>query len=59
MYCRDNCCHDQLPIRQLGAAGGIHLYTVLYCNLGLKHKENNRRIKLRKDNCRTSSIGRV
>eukprot|EP00975_Prorocentrum_lima_P012767 2704331-Prorocentrum_lima.AAC.1 len=27
MHCRDNYSHEQLPVRQLRAAGGIHLYT--------------------------------
>eukprot|EP00975_Prorocentrum_lima_P031111 6532782-Prorocentrum_lima.AAC.1 len=48
MHCMDNFCHDLLPVRQLRETGGIHVCPVLSCNLGLKHNQNNRPIKLRK-----------
>eukprot|EP00975_Prorocentrum_lima_P069303 12925565-Prorocentrum_lima.AAC.1 len=44
VYCRDHYCHAHHLVNQLCANGGI----LLSCNLGLKHHQNNRSIKLKK-----------
>eukprot|EP00975_Prorocentrum_lima_P000425 81345-Prorocentrum_lima.AAC.1 len=59
MYRRDNYCHEQLLVRQLSATGGIHLCTVLPCNLALKHNQNNQPIKVRKKILTTAVLPRL
>eukprot|EP00975_Prorocentrum_lima_P039801 8362755-Prorocentrum_lima.AAC.1 len=44
LYGRDHYCHEHHVVKQLCANGSIHLRTVLSCNIGAKHHQNNRPI---------------
>eukprot|EP00975_Prorocentrum_lima_P000542 106073-Prorocentrum_lima.AAC.1 len=59
IYCLDRYWHDHHLVHQLCAGGGIHLKTVLSCNLGLKHHQNDRPIKLKKGILTTAALPRL
>eukprot|EP00975_Prorocentrum_lima_P013518 2870823-Prorocentrum_lima.AAC.1 len=59
IHCRDNFCHDILPVRRPCDSGKTQWCTDLPCNLGLKHSQNKRPIKLRKKILTTAELPRL